>query len=167
MHRLITPYNSRANGAAEYHVKLFLRAIKKSVGGVQHDWDLPIPGTQLALNTRVSRLHGSAPFSLFFARSFPGFNTAPRYSSPEATKSCELLESSDGRSALADDSLNDWLDVISQMENVIFPAIVSVGTHRMPPLRFNSTKLIAWYLNSRLLCDGPRSDPCREVVPYF
>jgi transposase InsO family protein len=52
-HRLITPYNARANGVAERWVQLAVRAICKCLEGAETDWDLVVPGTQLALNTRV------------------------------------------------------------------------------------------------------------------
>ena len=52
-HRLITPYNPRANGVAERWVQLAVRAIRKCLEGAETDWDLFTPGTQLALNTRV------------------------------------------------------------------------------------------------------------------
>ena len=71
-HNCSTPYNPRGNGVAECWVKKTTRSVRKSVAGVQTDWDLVIPGTQFSLNTAVIALHGSAPFSLFFARSFPG-----------------------------------------------------------------------------------------------
>jgi hypothetical protein len=71
--RLTSPYHPRANGLAERFVQTTTMVIKKQLSGKRNDWDLYVPSTQLAINTKTMALHGSTPFSLFFARAFAGF----------------------------------------------------------------------------------------------
>ena len=108
--RNTTPYNPRANGLAENGVKLSTRCIAKSIEGAKTNWDLAVPAQQFALNTRVATHHGSAPFSLFFARSFPGFRRAVFPDSEEAKSTSAS-------------SHDEWMEVVAQMEAVVFPAI--------------------------------------------
>lgn len=67
--RLITPYNPRANGLAERHVRTCKSIVFKTINGDEGSWDLALPLAQMAINTKISALHGSTPFSLMFARS--------------------------------------------------------------------------------------------------
>ena len=67
-HRLIAPYNAKANGAAERHVQTAKSALLKICEGNIINFDLFIPATQYAINIKVSSLHNSTPFSLLFAR---------------------------------------------------------------------------------------------------
>jgi transposase InsO family protein len=71
--RVTTAYHPRANGVAERHVRSMKDLLKKELKGLVADWDLHLPKVQLIMNTRVASLHGSTPFSLFYGRSFPGF----------------------------------------------------------------------------------------------
>lgn len=41
--------------------------------GAKRDWDLFVLTAQYAINVKVSKCHGSTPFSLMFARSANGF----------------------------------------------------------------------------------------------
>lgn len=77
-HRLITAYHARANGAAERMVQTHSQAIYKIVEGRITDWDLHLPAVQLFVNIKVTKRHGSTPFSLMFARAenlFEDFST--------------------------------------------------------------------------------------------
>jgi hypothetical protein len=71
--RVTAPYHPRANGLAERFVQTTTNIIKKQLSGKQKDWDQFLPSTQLAVNTKTMAIHGSTPFSLFFARDFAGF----------------------------------------------------------------------------------------------
>lgn len=67
-HRLVAAYNPRANGAAERHVKTAKDTLLKLCEGNVVNFDLFLPAVQFAINTKMARLHKSAPFSLMFAR---------------------------------------------------------------------------------------------------
>ena len=110
--RTTTPYNPRANGLAENGVKLSIRCIQKAIDGAQSDWDLTIPAQQFALNTRVTDFHGSAPFSVMLARSFPGFR-------------CSVLPALSSQTDIPapSNAYEDWLEVVAQVEAVVFPAL--------------------------------------------
>ena len=112
---LSTPYNPRGNGVAECWVKKAIRSIRKAIIGAQIDWDLAVPGQQFALNTAVVDLHGSAPVSLFFARSFPGFLTAVLPAHDSSTRSEAVVTRKS--------SMDEWREVIAAMEEIVFPAI--------------------------------------------
>lgn len=70
VHRTITPHHPRGNGTAERHVGLVKSLIRKLAGGDLSRWDSHVPMAQMAINTRVSKRHGSTPFSLMFGRKF-------------------------------------------------------------------------------------------------
>jgi hypothetical protein len=67
-HRLVAPYNPRANGAAERFVQTAKAALLKCCEGNIIDFDLYLPAVQFAMNTKESPLHGGTPFSLMLAR---------------------------------------------------------------------------------------------------
>lgn len=67
-HRLTAVYHPQANGAAERMVRETKDLIKKKAEGNITDFDLMLPGVQMALNARAVSLTGSMPFSLMFAR---------------------------------------------------------------------------------------------------
>ena len=117
-------------------------------------WDLECPGKQFALNTRVIRLHGSAPFSLFFARSFPGFSRAA-LSPPQSTQIKDNMISADSNSS---EAVEDWLEIITQMESVVYPAVRAHrdahNARRM--LQFNkSHKLVSFPVGSFVMAKDP------------
>ena len=66
--RYSTAFHARANGATESGVKNILNALRKMVSEHIHDWDSVLPGTQLAINTKIRYRTESAPFQLMFAR---------------------------------------------------------------------------------------------------
>ncbi|SAL96875.1 hypothetical protein [Absidia glauca] len=72
-HRVISAYHPRANGAAERTVQTVKATLEKQIDGESRDWDLFVPTVQLAINAKIVRLHGSAPFSLMFARKLNEF----------------------------------------------------------------------------------------------
>jgi len=67
-HRLITAYHPQANGTAERMVQTISQTVYKRLHGRDRDWDLYLPSTQLFVNMKTTRRHGSTPYSLMFAR---------------------------------------------------------------------------------------------------
>ncbi|KAK4515474.1 Homogentisate 1,2-dioxygenase [Mucor velutinosus] len=66
--RYSTAFHARGNGASESGVKNILNALRKMVSEHIYDWDSVLPGTQLAINTKIRYRTESAPFQLMFAR---------------------------------------------------------------------------------------------------
>ena len=46
-HRLVAPYNPRANGVAERFVRTIKEALRKQLAGAFHHWDQALPGVTL------------------------------------------------------------------------------------------------------------------------
>lgn len=67
-HRLVAPYNPRANGSAERYVALAKTSLKKMAGGNLTNFDLFLPAVQRSLNLRSSARTNSTPMALMFAR---------------------------------------------------------------------------------------------------
>lgn len=72
-HRTITAYNPRANGSSERHIRTIKDSLFKQLRGAETQWLSHIPSIQYASNIRISTLHSSSPFSLFFGRKFNFF----------------------------------------------------------------------------------------------
>ena len=70
VHRFATPYHPRGNGLAERKVQTAKQTLFKMTNGNLSRFDETVPFVQLAMNLHLSRLTGSASFSLFFARHF-------------------------------------------------------------------------------------------------
>lgn len=85
-HRTISPYHPQANGAAESHVKISKQILSKLCNGQWSNWDLFIPATQHGMNLRVTKRHGSTPFSLMFARAHNPFKAYDAVSSEPLTE---------------------------------------------------------------------------------
>lgn len=67
-HRLVAPYNPRANGVAERAVQSVLACLRKVIKGNSKNFDLYLPAVQMALCSKLQVNTKSAPASLFFAR---------------------------------------------------------------------------------------------------
>ena len=67
-HRLISPYNPRADGKVERAIGTVCSIIKKQLHGSGAHWPLFVPGAQLQFNNKVASLTNSSPFSLMFNR---------------------------------------------------------------------------------------------------
>jgi hypothetical protein len=67
-HKLILPYNPRANGLIEIQVRTFKSVLYKRLDGVMASWCILIPSIQYFMNVKVSRTTGSQPFTLMFGR---------------------------------------------------------------------------------------------------
>lgn len=72
-HRLITPYNPRADGKVERTVRTVKETIAKLVRGALQHWPIYVPFVQMAYNTKITELTGSSPFSLMFGRQMNAF----------------------------------------------------------------------------------------------
>ena len=169
-HRLITAYNARANGVAERHVGLSISSIRKMLEGALVNWDLKLASTQLALNTRVVELHGSAPFSVFYARSFPSFRRAA-LPSADASSVQDLAIAQ--ATSLTEDVYEDWRTTIEQMESVIFPALREYRDHSNTRRteRFNSShRMISFKAGTYVMTKDPlragKLEP-RHEGPYM
>jgi hypothetical protein len=126
-HRLVLPYNPRANGVAEAWVKTIKNAVYKRLEGAKADWEDYLPAVQLAVNCKHSNLHGSRPFSLMFARQLNDFQD---YSKVESASSKPNSENS-----------NRILKRIKDMSNVVFPVIKErvLARQALQQQKFNST----------------------------
>ena len=159
-HHFSTPYNPRANGLAERWVQASLFGIRKILDGAETDWDLVSPGVQFGLNTKVISIHESAPFSLFFARSFPSFRATALPSTSDDAMIAPALS--------YDESIEKWLEVVSQMESVVFPAIRErrdASNARMVSRFEASNRLISFPIGSFVMAkDATRSG---KLSPLF
>ena len=72
-HRLISPYNPRADGKVERAIGTVMSTIKKMLYGSLKHWPLFVPFAQLTFNQKISSLTNSTPFSLMFGRQFNEF----------------------------------------------------------------------------------------------
>ncbi len=79
-HRFTTPYHPRGNGIAEAAVKKLKSVIRKLTKGSTTEWTRFLASAQYMCNLKVSSVHKSTPFSLFFARRA---NALSNYSSTE------------------------------------------------------------------------------------
>jgi transposase InsO family protein len=104
-HRLITAYHARANGSAERMVQLSSQAVYKMLEGRIIEWDQHLPAVQLFINMKVSRRHGSTPYSLLFARNPNHFE--------DFTDTAETTKISEDR----------LFQRLEYMNNIVFPAI--------------------------------------------
>jgi hypothetical protein len=80
------------------------QAIYKLLQGRTCDWDSYIPAVQLFINMKITRRHGSSPYSLLFARN------PNQFEDYRAANSDPVPEQS-------------LLDRLAYMNNIVFPAI--------------------------------------------
>lgn len=103
-HRLISPYNPRADGKVERSIQTVMMVIKKLLHGTNRHWPLFVPFAQLSFNTKVSSLTESTPFALMFNREL---NEMKDYSGTEPNPI----------------SLDDWKSHQQRVLSLIYPAI--------------------------------------------
>lgn len=106
-HRLITPYNPRANGQVERKNKEVSRLLKKEMMAASDKWEQLLPFCQLSLNYKELERTGSKPFELFFGRPFNLF-----------------MDYNDVTSELSiSDILKQRLEHLKHLHAVVYPAI--------------------------------------------
>jgi hypothetical protein len=114
-HRLISPYNPRADGKVERCIGTVSMIIKKLLHGTSIHWPLFVPFAQLSFNSKIASLTGSAPFSLMFGRLL---NAMKDYTGSDV----QLI------------SLDDWKTHQEKIASLIYPAIsdrVRVNKNKM------------------------------------
>jgi hypothetical protein len=90
-HRTIAAYNPRANGTAENAVGSTQSVLRKLLNGHMTDWDLFLPATQLALNSKPNTSTKSSPASLLFGMDINDFANYDKATSRLLTEH-QLLE---------------------------------------------------------------------------
>lgn len=122
-HRLVAPYNPRANGAAEAHVKIVLNCLRKMCRGNVSNFDLFLPAAQSAINTKPAGLHGCMPAELFFGRPV---NALQDYSDVETD-------------LMSEDELSERLTV---MMDLVYPEVFkrSQRKHALSAKRANANR---------------------------
>jgi len=109
-HRLVAPWNPRANGLAEQTVGNVKLVLKKKLEGMLDRWDEALPGVTHAINTTESRQFKATPFSLFFGRP------------ANSWKDYRLIELQDCRFEVPN-AENEREEDKKLMEEVIVPAV--------------------------------------------
>ena len=104
-HRLISPYNPRADGKVERSIGTVTGIIKKMLNGTDTMWRPLLPWAQYCFNSKVSSLTASTPASLMFARPLNEFKDYTVGPEPVTV------------------SLDDWKAQQEKMMSVIYPAI--------------------------------------------
>ena len=104
-HRLIAPYNPRADGKVERAIGTVASVIKKHLHGTEKHWPLYVPFAQLSFNNKVSSLTSSSPFVLMFGREL---NELKDYTDEQKQPTI---------------SLEDWKDHQHKIMSLIYPAI--------------------------------------------
>jgi len=124
-HRCITPYHPRANGTSERFVRIIKESIMKQLKGATTQWLKLIPFTQYATNIKISTLHSSSPFSIFFGRKFNMFG--------------DYVEAISAPSKFAE--LQERMQFLSEL---VYPAIARKVTdiHRTRAQQFDQSNLM-------------------------
>ena len=104
-HRLISPYNPRADGKVERVIGSTMMIIKKLLHGAKQNWSIYVAFAQVTFNDKVATLTGSTAFSLMFGRRL---NELKDYTQSDDPVSI---------------SLSDWEEHQNKIISVIYPAI--------------------------------------------
>ena len=111
-HRTVSAYHPRANGAAERPNLTIRQSLLKLCQGNLGDWDIWIPFVQFSINSKVSALTGSTPFSLMFGR-----NSTPLQS--------HVLPLDDSN------ALDNWKQHHATLFDLVYPSVSDrVSVHR-------------------------------------
>jgi hypothetical protein len=108
-HRLISPYNPRADGKVERTIGTVVSILKKLLHGSKQHWNMLVPFVQFSYNQKYSTLTGSTPFSLMFGRMS---NQMMDYSTAPINKI----------------NIDDWKKHQEKLMSVIYPGILQRAT---------------------------------------
>jgi hypothetical protein len=114
-HRLISPYNPRADGKVERSIGTTMGIVKKILNGTSTHWPMFLPFAQLSFNNKISSLTGSSPFTLMYGRQL---NELKDYTGIEPSPV----------------SIDDWKQHQERIASLIYPAIserTRLGKHAM------------------------------------
>ena len=129
-HRLISPYNPRADGKVERTIGTVTKAIMKMLHGTDTLWNTMLPYVQYCYNSKVSSLTSSTPASLMFGRTMNDFKDYTGTDEPTIV------------------TTDNWRQHQEKMLATIYPAI----TDRT---RTSKTKMIqTWNKQRRLLLNN-------------
>ena len=137
-HRLISPYNPRADGKVERSIGTVMGIIKKLLHGSSHHWPMFVPFAQLSFNNKVASLTGASPFSLMFGRALNELKDYTK-SKPSAV------------------NIDDWQTHQEKTVSIIFPAIVDRITGK-------KDKMATMFAKHRRTLLGTDSFPAGAVV---
>jgi transposase InsO family protein len=118
-HRLVSPYNPRANGAAERTNGVFLNMMRKCLNGIPQDWVTWLPFVQFSINAYVTRSHGSTPFAVMFGRSLNNFVDFTEITNDQAPT----------------ESLRAWKARQDDLHKVIYPALAERHKNRQEKMQ--------------------------------
>lgn len=136
-HRLISPYNPRADGKVERSIQSIMMIIKKLLHGTSKHWPLFVPFAQITFNNKISSLTATSPFALMFGREL---NELKDYSTAQPN----LIP------------LDDWKQHQEKIISLIYPAVSE-------RIRSGKDKLVQTLnKNRRLLL--PQSFPAGSTV---
>lgn len=115
-HRLISPYNPRADGKVERSIGTVMGIIKKLLHGSNQYWPLFVPFAQLSFNNKVASLTGASPFALMFGRKL---NELKDYTQDTDRPTDVLVDANIDDPA----ELKKWQDHQEKIVSLVFPAI--------------------------------------------
>ena len=144
-HRLISPYNPRADGKVERVIGSTMMIIKKLLHGAQHNWSIYVPFAQVTFNDKIASLTGSSPFSLMFGR---GLNLLQDYTTGDQPTPI---------------SLADWKDHQEKILSIIYPAItdrIKGAKDKLSQILTKHRRVITIIYTSRCYCYDKRSCSC-------
>ena len=116
-HRLISPYNPRADGKVERVIGSVTMIIKKMLHGTNEYWSLFVPFAQLSYNQKIAELTGSSPFALMFGRTLNEMK--------------DYTQSADHPMPI---NLDDWRSHQEKIVSLIYPVVserINKGKDRM------------------------------------
>ena len=116
-HRMITAYNSHANGLSEKMNHVAANVIYKLVQGQIHQWDKFCKTAQFFINCKNASTTGSTPYSLLFARS-PNFFSGPIISDPLSEH--QILERLKYLTSVVYPAIHDQIDSVNKSRAKLF-----------------------------------------------
>ncbi len=124
-HRLIAPYNPRADGKVERTIGVVVLMIKKLLHGTTHHWPLFVVFAQIHFNDKISSLTGSTPFALFFGRAMNKIfvRAIDAGDAKDDEGSTGAGENEPNAASMQMIDLNDWRRHQEMLVSLVYPAI--------------------------------------------